>query len=139
MNISRLGLILLAAAGLAAGFFTGILTAKYHVRHLMRQEFRLPPPPFPDGRHRPKFERDRGPRQERMLDDISRGLKLTPEQRRQIKNVLDRHALEIEAAEEKFGQTLRNAMEQTDAEIVQYLDPAQKERFYSWKKRFRRD
>lgn len=113
---------LVALAGLfVVGVVAGALGAHlYYARALDRPPA---PPPFFAGRI--------GPRLERHLD-------LTPEQRVELRQVLEETRREAEAMRREMGPRMREVMEHNEQRIRALLTPEQRDRFDELRRRQRR-
>ena len=113
---------LIALAGLfVLGVVSGGLGAHlYYARSLERPPG---PPPF--------FDRFMGPRLERHLE-------LTPDQRRQLREVLEESRREAEALRHEMAPRMRELMQRTGVRIREILTPEQRQRFDELRRRQRR-
>ena len=114
-----------ALAALAGLFLLGVVSGGlgahlYYARALARPPG---PPPFVD--------RFMGPHLERRLD-------LSPEQRRQVREVLDETRRETEALRHDLAPRMREVMERSEQRIRKILTAEQRERFEQLRRSHRR-
>lgn len=114
-----------ALAALAGLFVVGVVSGSlgahlYYARALDR-------PPGPP----PLFDRPMGPRLERHLE-------LTPEQRKQLREILDESRREAEAMRRELAPRMREVMTRSERRIREILTPQQQERFDELRRRQRR-
>ena len=113
-----IALAFLFTLGVVAG---GLGAHLYYARALDR------PPPGPP----PFFGRLMGPRLERHLD-------LTPEQRSELREILEESRREAEAMRRELAPRMREVMSRTEERIRAILTPDQVERFEQLQRRQRR-
>ncbi|HXG58816.1 MAG TPA: hypothetical protein VNL91_07320 [Thermoanaerobaculia bacterium] len=71
----------------------------------------------------------------RIVKHLDRRLDLTPDQRRQVEEVLERHRGRIDAISRATRPQIRREIEAANAEIEKILTPEQRERFAKMKMR----
>jgi Spy/CpxP family protein refolding chaperone len=66
---------------------------------------------------------------ERMTDRLTHQLDLTPQQKTQVQQIIERHRAKIDATMANVRPQVRQEVEATNAEIETVLTPAQKTKF----------
>lgn len=74
-------------------------------------------------RHTPRFAADR------MADNLGRALQLTPQQKTQVQQIIERHRAKIDAAMSNVRPQVRQELDATNKEIESILTAEQKTKF----------
>jgi Spy/CpxP family protein refolding chaperone len=112
-NKTRTAAIVLVIVAFIAGILVGVAGDHMYLIH----NGRLSP------RHAARFSADR------MTERLAGELELTPQQKTQVQQIIERHRAKIDAVMSNARPQVRAEVDATNAEIETILTPAQKTKF----------